>query len=311
MMKKTLLLLSVAMLALSSCVSKKQFQAKQTEMDEMKLRYEERVQTLNREIDDLTNEIAGLEDEVDQLEDDLLVCNTSLANQQTKAESLQEEVNYLKNTNTNLLDRMAELSVISQAGAENIKKSLETLSEQSKYIQNLNTSIQRKDSVNLVLVQNLKRSLSDVNDEDVTIEVKKGVVYISLSDKMLFKSGRYEITPRANEVLGKIAKVVKDHQELDILVEGHTDNVPIRTNCLQDNWDLSVMRATSVVRSLQERHGVAPERMTAGGRSEFIPKATNETESGRALNRRTEIIILPKLDQFFQLLEAPTADAGN
>lgn len=310
-MKKTLLLLSVAMLVLSSCVSKKQFQAKQTEMDEMKLRYEERVQTLNREMDDLTNEIAGLEDEVDQLEDDLLVCNTSLANQQTKAESLQEEVNYLKNTNTNLLDRMAELSVISQAGAENIKKSLETLSEQSKYIQNLNTSIQRKDSVNLVLVQNLKRSLSDVNDEDVTIEVKKGVVYISLSDKMLFKSGRYEITPRANEVLGKIAKVVKDHKELDILVEGHTDNVPIRTDCLQDNWDLSVMRATSVVRSLQERHGVAPERMTAGGRSEFIPKATNETESGRALNRRTEIIILPKLDQFFQLLEAPTADAGN
>lgn len=310
-MRKTLLLLSVAMLSLSSCVSKKQFQAKQTEMDEMKLRYEERVQTLNREIDDLNNEIAGLEDEVDQLEDDLLVCNTSLANQQTKAEALQEEVNYLKNTNTNLLDRMSELSVISQAGAENIKKSLETLGKQSEYIKDLNSSIQRKDSVNLVLVQNLKRSLSDVNDEDVTIEVKKGVVYISLSDKMLFKSGRYEITPRANEVLGKIAKVVKDHRELDILVEGHTDNVPIKTNCLQDNWDLSVMRATSVVRSLQEQHGVAPERMTAGGRSEFIPKTSNATAEGKAQNRRTEIIILPKLDQFFQLLEAPTADAGN
>lgn len=310
-MKKALLLLGIATLTLSSCVTKKQFLAKQAEMDEMKLRYEERIRTLDGENGALRNEVASLGDQIDQLEDDLLICNTSLANQKTRAEALQEELTYQKNTNTNLLDRMAELSVISKTGADNIKKSLETLSKQSEYIKDLNTSIQRKDSVNLVLVQNLKRSLSDVNDEDVTIEVKKGVVYISLSDKMLFKSGRYEITPRADEVLGKIAKVVNDHKELDILVEGHTDNVPIKTNCLQDNWDLSVMRSTSVVRALQEKHGVAPERMTAGGRSEFIPKASNATAEGKALNRRTEIIILPKLDQFFQLLEAPTADTGK
>ncbi len=280
-------------------------------MDEMKLRYEERIRTMDDQNGTLRNEVATLKDQMNQLNSDLLICNTSLANQKTRAEALQEELTYQKNTNANLLDRMADLSVISQAGAENIKKSLETLNKQSEYIRDLNSSIQRKDSVNLILVQNLKRSLSDVNDEDVTVEVKKGVVYISLSDKMLFQSGKYEITSRANEVLGKIAKVVNDHKELDILVEGHTDNVPIKTNCLQDNWDLSVMRATSVVRSLQAKHGVAPERMTAGGRSEFIPKTPNANAQGKALNRRTEIVILPKLDQFFQLLEAPTADAGK
>jgi chemotaxis protein MotB len=204
---------------------------------------------------------------------------------------------------------MSDLSVISQSGAENIKKSLEAINEQNKYIKDLTGKVQAKDSLNLALVVNLKRSLSDMNDEDVTIEVKKGVVYISLSDKMLFKSGSYDILPRAETVLGKIAKVVNDHRELEILVEGHTDNVPINTSCLKDNWDLSAMRATAVVRSLQKKYGVAPERMTAGGRSEFVPKAANATADGKSLNRRTEIVILPKLDQFFQLLEQqPTAE---
>nr|WP_255785029.1 OmpA family protein [Membranihabitans maritimus] len=164
--------------------------------------------------------------------------------------------------------------------------------------------MRRKDSLNLVLVQKLKRSLSNVNDEDVNVEVKKGVVYISLSDKLLFRSGSTAITTEANSVLGKIAKIVNDHSEFDVLIEGHTDNVPISTSCMKDNWDLSVLRATSIVRSLQDNHNVAPERMTAGGRSEFIPKATNDNSEGRALNRRTEIIVLPKLDQYFNLMAA-------
>jgi chemotaxis protein MotB len=197
---------------------------------------------------------------------------------------------------------MSELSIVSKAGADNIKKSLEALNEQSRYIKDLNSSVRRKDSTNLALVMNLKRSLSDINDEDVSVEVKKGVVYISISDKLLFKSGSAEINQKAEAVLEKVAKVVNDHKELDILVEGHTDNVPISTDCLKDNWDLSTKRATSVVRMLQGKFMVMPERLTAGGRSEFIPKAANDNPETRKLNRRTEIIVTPKLDQFFQLL---------
>lgn len=310
-MRKAIVLLFASVLMLNSCVSKKQFLAKESELNDLRSSYDERVRNLNGENQSLRDQLGRLSTQVNELESNLLVCNTNTANQKTRADALQEEVSYLKNTNTNLLDRMADLSVISQSGAENIKKSLETLSKQNDYIKDLNSSIQRKDSTNLVLVQNLKRSLSDMNDEDVSIEVKKGVVYISLSDKMLFKSGSAVINQRANEVLGKIAKVVNDHAELDILVEGHTDNVPISTSCIKDNWDLSVMRATSVVRVLQEQYKVAPSRMTAGGRSQFVTKASNDTAAGKALNRRTEIIILPKLDQFFQLLEAPSANTGK
>jgi len=135
--------------------------------------------------------------------------------------------------------------------------------------------------------------------------VKKGVVYVSISDKMLFRSGSYNISNRAEEVIGKIAKIINDHKELDILVEGHTDNVPISTECMTDNWDLSVKRATSIVRLMQTKFAVQPIRMTAGGRSEYLPKTTNATAEGRAINRRTEIIILPKMDQFFELLKPP------
>ncbi|MDX1941301.1 MAG: OmpA family protein [Saprospiraceae bacterium] len=301
MMRKSLIPVFVLMIALSSCVSKKQFMLKQAELDDLQ-------RTCNDRITALTNDNADLANRLRQTESNLLVCNTSLDNEKSKTAGLEQQMEYLKTTNTNLLERLSDLSVISQSGAENIKKSLEAINEQNKYIKDLTGKVQAKDSLNLALVMNLKRSLSDVNDEDVTVEVKKGVVYISLSDKMLFKSGSYEILTRAEEVLGKIAKVVNDHNELDILVEGHTDNVPISNSCLKDNWDLSAMRATSVVRLLQKKYAVAPERMTAGGRSEFVPKASNASTQGKSTNRRTEIVILPKLDQFFQLMEAPTAE---
>ncbi|MCB0622991.1 MAG: flagellar motor protein MotB, partial [Saprospiraceae bacterium] len=198
--------------------------------------------------------------------------------------------------------RLTDLSIVSKAGAESIQKSLETINERNQYIKNLTSDIQRKDSLNLALVTNLKRSLANVNDEDIQIEVKKGVVYVSLSDKMLFKSGSDQINSRAEEVLGKVAKVINDHKGIEILVEGHTDSVPIKNDRIRDNWDLSVLRATAVVRNLQTKHGVDPARMTAGGRSEYLPKATNDSKDGRSLNRRTEIIIIPKLDQFFELM---------
>lgn len=258
---------------------------------------------------DLLSQSDLCESQLKTLENELLVSETNLANEHNRANALEQQMEYFKSTNTNLLDRLSDLSVVSKSGAESIKKSLEALNEQNKYIKDLTTSMQRKDSLNLVLVMNLKRSLADFDDEDINIEVKKGVVYVSISDKMLFRSGSYQISNRAEEVIGKIAGIVNDHRELDILVEGHTDNVPIANECMVDNWDLSVKRATSIVRLMQERFGVQPERMTAGGRSEYIPKDTNETVEGRAVNRRTEIVILPKLDQFFQLLEPPVAAA--
>lgn len=270
-----------------SCVSKKKYQDVVTSRDNLQKSYDE-VQT-----------------QLNGCKTRLLTCENDLGHSNNKVSKLEQEMDYFKSTNTNLLDRLADLSVVSKSGAQSIKKSLEALNEQNKYIKDLTTSMRIKDSLNLVLVMNLKRSLSDVNDEDVKVEVKKGVVYISLSDKMLFKTGSAYIQPNAEVVLGKIAKVVKDHQNLDILVEGHTDNVPIKTDCMADNWDLSVKRATSVVRLLQVKYEVDPARMTAGGRGEFTPKTTNDTDKGKSLNRRTEIIILPKLDEFFQLLEPP------
>lgn len=275
---------------LASCVSQKKYSDA-----------ENRVKLLEERSQFCENDLKLKQNEV-------LVLKTNLENEENKVNVLEKQIDYFKSTNTNLLDRLSDLSVVSKTGAESIKQSLEALNEQNKYIKDLTTNMQRKDSLNLVLVMNLKRSLDNFDDEDINIEVKKGVVYISISDRMLFKSGSFKISDRAEEVIGKISKIVNDHKDLDILVEGHTDNVPISTECMMDNWDLSVKRATSIVRLMQTKFNLDPQRMTAGGRSEFIPKSTNETSQGRALNRRTEIIILPKLDQFFELLEPPKAN---
>ena len=269
------------MLLLTSCVSQKKYSAAQ-----------ERATLCETNLNNSQNENSMLE--------------VSIANEKNRNKSLEQQLEYFKSTNTNLLERLSDLAVVSKSGAESIRKSLEALNEQNKYIKDLTSSMQRKDSLNLVLVMHLKRSLENFDDEDINIEVKKGVVYVSISDKMLFRSGSYQISKNAEEVIGKIAQIVNDHKELDILVEGHTDNVPISTECIADNWDLSVKRATSIVRLMQNKFNVQPARMTAGGRSEYLPKTTNESVEGRAKNRRTEIVILPKLDQFFELMEPPT-----
>ena len=283
-------------LILASCVSKKSFNSLQEERDMLNDRYNKLASKCQEEKSTYSSAAKANQDKINKLE-------SQLENEQNNSKRLTEQVDFLKKNNTNLLDRLSDLSVISQSSAESIKKSLETLNKQSDYIKDMTASIQRKDSINLALVMNLKRSLSDVNDEDVQVEVRKGVVYISISDKLLFRSGSSRISADAESVLGKIATVLNDHSELDVLVEGHTDNVPIRTDCIQDNWDLSVKRATAVVRVLQGKYNVDPTRLTAGGRSEFQPKEANDNSSGRRANRRTEIIVLPKLDQFFQLLE--------
>ena len=176
-------------------------------------------------------------------------------------------------------------------------------------IQRMQDAITKKDSVTLALVTSLKGALGNINDEDIQINVEKGVVYVSISDKLLFESGKYNVSERAKEVLGKVATVVKNKPEIEFMVEGHTDDKPIRNAVLQDNWDLSVKRATSVVRVLQEEFGVEPQRMTAAGRSYYVPVATNETADGRAKNRRTRIVILPKLDQFYNLIDQGMKEA--
>lgn len=293
---RAIIILLLSGLMFSSCVSKKMLTQEQyrsqESMNEL-AKCQENKNLLGKENEELSSTIMQLE--------------MQLENERNSVAFQGQQLEYFRNTNTNLLDRLADLSVVSKSGAESIKKSLEALNEQNKYIKDLTSSIRQRDSLNLALVMKLKRSLIDVGDEDINIEVKKGVVYISISDKLLFKSGSAEISPLAEGVLGKIARVLNDYNELEILVEGHTDNVPISTGCMVDNWDLSVKRATSVVRNLQTKHGISPERMTAGGRSEYVPKDSNQSPQGRQVNRRTEIIILPELEQFFQLLEPAQA----
>lgn len=293
-MKNFLLFLGL-ILTLGSCVSKKNFSELQTERDQLMDRYNKLASKCEEEKKAYNSAKAQYEERVANLD----------AKYKDQNAQLLEENKYLKANNNNLLDRLSDMSVISKESAESIKQSLQTLNKQSSYIQDMNTAIQQKDSMNLALVMNLKKSLADVNDSDVQVEVKKGVVYISLSDKMLFSTASARVNNSAGDVLSKIASVLNDHPELDVLIEGHTDNVPISNDCLADNWDLSVKRATSVARMLQKKYNVDPARITAGGRSEYSPKADNATADGRSTNRRTEIIILPKLDQFFELMKAP------
>ena len=293
-MKKLLLVIAL-MPFFFSCSSKKKMAELQSRLTELQTSSDQALAKAKANLVDCQSLTASLQGEIKKRDFDLDAKTAQL-------KSIQEQLDYMKRTNTNLLDRLSDLSVINKSGAESIRKSLEALNDQGKYIKDLNSSMQRKDSINLSLVMNLKRSLSDINDDDVTIEVKKGVVYISISDKLMFASGSAIINTKAEAVLAKVAKVVNDHKDLDILVEGHTDAMPISTDCIKDNWDLSAKRATSVVRLLQTKFSVDPERMTAGGRGEFEPQSDNASKSGRKLNRRTEIIVTPKLDQFFNLL---------
>ena len=216
---------------------------------------------------------------------------------------LEEQMNHLQTTNNSLLDRLSDLSVINKTEAESIQTSLEALNRQTAFVHELSGKIEEKDSINFVLVSNLKRSLVNFDDEDIQIEVKGSAVYVSISDKLMFSTGSARVSQRAFSVLEKVASVVNDHNEVNILVEGHTDNVPISNDFASDNWDLSVLRATAVVRTLQYDYNVRPERLTASGRSYYVPKMDNQSDIGRSKNRRTEIILTPKLDQFFKLLE--------
>ncbi len=235
-------------------------------------------------------------------------CLDEKANATSRMNALEEQNAFLKANNQELINNMGDLTTLTAKGAENLEKSLESLREKDLTIRKLQDAVTRRDSVNLSLVQSLKGVLGNLDDEDIEVSVEKGVVFVSISDKLLFSSGSYNVTSAAKQVLGKVAKVVNNKPDFEFLVEGHTDNVPYRKGVLLDNWDLSAKRATSVVRILQNDFGVDPARMTAAGRSYHIPLVGNDSATNRAKNRRTRIVVLPKLDQFYSMIEEGMKD---
>ena len=249
-----------------------------------------------------------LQEQLKSTEDLLNTATVKLNSCLKDKELLQSKTDLLQKNNDGLLPNLGNMTMLTQKGADNLERSLESLKEKDLTIKHLRDAVTRRDSINLALVQSLKGVLGNLDDQDITVQVDKGVVYVSISDKMLFSSGSYNVTPRAREVLGKVAKVVNNKPDFEFMVEGHTDNVPIKNTCIKDNWDLSVLRATAVVRILQDDFGVTASRMTAAGRSEYVPVTSNASAEGRALNRRTRIIVLPKLDQFYNMIEQGMKD---
>ena len=282
----------VTSILLFSCVSSKKFKKSQADYADLQTRYGQLQTTLN----DCNNAKAELTSQKSALETDKTNLNNQIAD-------LNKQIDFLKSNNTTVLKQLQDMSVVSSSQAESIKKSLDNIGAKDAYIQDLQASMARKDSLNLVLVMNLKGAIGNMEDQDINIKVDKGVVYIDISDKLLFKSGKYEVTSQAKTVLGKVAAVLKNQPDIEFMVEGHTDNVAYRSGVLLDNWDLSVKRATSVVRILQKEHGLDPRKMAASGRGEYNPIAENNSAENRSINRRTRIVILPQLDQFFKLLE--------
>jgi len=282
---KQVLLTGLSSLLLFSCVSSKKYKGEIAKYEELNGNYAK-----------LQGDLKGCEDAKADYAKNKAALESQIAD-------LQKQNEFLKANNTQALKQLQDLSVISSSQAESIKKSLDNIGAKDAYIQDLQASMARKDSLNMALVMNLKGAIGNLADDDINIKVDKGVVYIDISDKLLFNSGSYVVTPKANEVLGKVAKVLKAQPDIEFMVEGHTDNKPFSKGLLLDNWDLSVHRATAVVRVLQNQYGLPPAHIAAAGRGEYLPVAPNDSPEGRAANRRTRIVILPQLDQFFKLLE--------
>jgi len=278
-MKKIFILAISSTLLLSSCVSQKKFAELQTEFDSTK-----------QQLTDANSKVLACQVEKDKL-----------ANQMSALESQNK---FLTQNNESNIRQIENLTTLSQSATGNIKDIVAQLSEKDKYINGIRGAMSRKDSVNLALAVNLKSALADgIQDEDIIIDVEKTVVYITISDKLLFTSGSSNISAKAKGLLAKVATVIKEKPDMEVMVEGYTDNVPIKTARTKDNWDLSTQRANSVIRVLQNDYKIDPKRLIAAGRSEYLPLASNDTAEGRSRNRRTRFVILPKLDQFFDILE--------
>ena len=272
---------------LTSCVSKKKFGELQTNYTSLQTQYQ--------------------------------AAQVQLAEDRATIKSLEDRLAEARANNERLTAAYAALQASldksiqqNSEGNINISKLVDEINASNKFIKQLVEAKDKSDSLNMVLTNNLTRSLSKEELKDVDVRVLKGVVYISLSDNMLYKSGSYQISDRAGETLGKIAKIITDYKDYDVLIEGNTDNVPIKQTNIRNNWDLAALRASSVVQALQNNYGVDPKRLTAGSRGEYNPIASNDTEAGRARNRRTQIIITPKLDEFMELIgQAPESADGQ
>ncbi|MCA0152882.1 OmpA/MotB family protein [Winogradskyella vincentii] len=275
-MKKLMLLSIFSMVLLASCVSKKEYLA---------------LEEKQKETQDLLNSATVK----------LNKCLSDAAAANARVETMKDQLSDLRKANQDLIDTKGNLTTLTQKGAENLEKSLESLKEKDLKISRLQDALTKKDSVTLAIVSSLKKEVG-INDPDIEVNVEKGVVFISIADKLLFKSGSYNVTDRAKEVLGKVAKVINSKPDFEAMVESHTDNKSYSKPPLLDNWDLSVKRATSVVRVLEELK-VNPQQLIAAGRSYHVPLVENDTAENRAKNRRTRIVVLPKIDQFYEMIE--------
>jgi chemotaxis protein MotB len=285
--------------AFTSCVPKKQLVSLKAELDAANKDLGKCGVSLNEYMAKLT----ACQTDKDRLTRDIANTQNTLKIREEQINDLKTQVEDYKSLRDKQLTQVGDLTVLSKSANDNIRETLSQLEKKDKYIVLLQTAKTKADSINLALAVNLTQVLSQgIEDKDVEVKVDKTVVFINLSDKMLYQSGSANLTPRAQEVLGKIAKIVESRPELEVMVEGYTDNLPIKNDCIADNWDLSVKRATSVVRTLQSQYKINPNRLIAAGRGEYNALAANDTDAGRATNRRTRIIILPKLDQFYDLL---------
>lgn len=298
---KSPIIFFIALISLQSCVSKKKY------MD------------LGYELELNTNDLRATQYKLDECLKEKNQLNSRLDSEAVKYKTLREskeqiEISYknqiqdLQKQREQQYSQVGDLTVLSKSANENMNQTIKQLESKDKYIRQLMNAKSKADSLNLALAVNLKSVLKKgIDDEDIDVKVDKTVVFINLSDKMLFQSGSYLLTPRADEVLSKIAEIIKSKPDLDLMVEGYTDNVPIRNSCIEDNWDLSVRRSSQVVKTLQKEYGVNPDKLIAAGRGEYNRLVDNSTPENRAMNRRTRIILLPKLGQFYDLLKPQPA----
>ncbi len=276
---KKIALFGLTAVFLSSCVSQKQYT-------------------------DLENDYKSTKQELVDTKAGLQECLIEKDRNANQLASLEGQVTSLQEDKKHALTQVENLTVLTQSSSDNIKTVIDQLSEKDKYINGVRDAMTQKDSINLAIKYQLTKELAKgIQDEDITIDVEKTVVYITIADKLLFNSGSSTVSERAKEILGKVATVIETRPNMEVMVEGYTDDVPINRTSIKDNWDLSVNRATAVVRVLQNDHGVDPKRLVAAGRSEYLPLTSNDTAAGRAANRRTRIVILPKLEEFFEILE--------
>lgn len=288
-------------LMMTSCVTKKKYTLMQDDLNAQLTAANKDLGKCGEELNDYMAKLNTAEEESASLQAVLNFSEQELQGFKVQVEDAQAQLN-------RQMTQVGDKAVLTQGARDNINETLAQLEEKNVYIDRLLAAKTKADSINLALAFNLQAGLAEgLNDESIDVNVDKTVVFVNLSDKMLFKSGSSNLSNKSNDVLAKIAIMIQNRPDLEVMVEGYTDNVPMKNSCMKDNWDLSVKRATSVVRALQTKHGISPDRLIAAGRGEYVPIADNDSREGRATNRRTRIVIMPKLSQFYNTLQADSS----